>query len=45
MLFNEVLELAPAFTATKIKGVFPFKHQADIDVWVEGLRKAGVPEG
>ncbi len=44
-LINEVMEIAPGFTATKITGVFPFKHQADIDAWVEGLRKAGVPKG
>ena len=43
-LITEVLDVAPEFTATKIENVFPFKHQTDIDVWVDGLRKAGVPE-
>jgi len=44
-LLKEVLTIAPDFTTANISDVFPFKHQADIDIWIEGLRKAGVPGG
>ena len=43
-LIEQVLAIVPEFTVSKITDIFPFKHQADIDTWVEGLRRAGVPE-
>ena len=43
-LFDEVLEIEPDFSVKKIKGVFPFKHKDDLEIWMEGLRRAGIPE-
>jgi len=44
-LIAKVMEIAPDFAASKIKDVFPFKHQVDIDTWTAGLCLSGVPEG
>ncbi len=43
-LINEVLNIDPQFSTQTIADVFPFRYQEDIDVWVEGLRMAGVSE-
>ena len=42
---HDLLNFAPEFTAQAVAEVFPFRHQEDIDIWVEGLRLARVPEG
>jgi adenylate cyclase len=44
-VLQDVLKIEPHFTVQRIADVFPFRHQEDIDIWVEGLRMAGVPEG
>ncbi len=43
-VLQDVLKVEPQFTVQGIAEVFPFRHQEDIDIWVEGLRMAGVPE-
>ena len=43
-ILSDLLSVDPDFTARKVADVFPFGHQEDIDIWVEGLRMAGVPE-
>jgi TolB-like protein len=43
-ILQEVFTIDPQFTARSIADVFPFKHQDDIDIWIDGLRKAGLPD-
>jgi adenylate cyclase len=43
-VLEEVLEQFPQFTTQTVTKIFPFRHQDDMDVWVEGLRKVGAPE-
>lgn len=43
MLRKEVLAQYPQFTCQTITEIFPLCHQDDIDIWVDGLRRAGVP--
>jgi adenylate cyclase len=44
-VLQDLLKVEPRFTVQGIAEVFPFRYQEDIDIWVEGLRLAGVPEG
>jgi adenylate cyclase len=41
---RHVLELAPEFTITRFARLEPYKSEADLEHWVGGLRKAGLPE-
>jgi TolB-like protein len=43
-ILQDVYAIDPQFTARSITEVFPFKHQDDIDIWIDGLRKAGLPD-
>ncbi len=43
-LLQEVLAVESEFTAQRIAEVFPFGRQGDLDLWIEGLQKAGVPD-
>jgi adenylate cyclase len=44
-VLQDLFKVAPKFTVQGIADVFPFRHQEDLDIWEEGLRLAGVPEG
>jgi len=39
-----MLESEPALRASNLKGLVPFRQPADAGRYVEGLRKAGLPE-
>ena len=41
---DRVLEIDPDFSLHKFSRMSPFKNQSDTDLFVEGLRKAGIPE-
>jgi hypothetical protein len=41
---QEVLTLQPEATLGQRRGIIPYKKQADIERYIEGLRKAGIPE-
>lgn len=41
---KRVLELAPEFTITRFGRPEPYKSEGDLEHWVSGLRKAGLPE-
>jgi len=45
LIIRDLLNVDPEFRQQTIAEVFPFRHQEDIDIWVEGLRRAGLPEG
>lgn len=40
---RRVLELAPNFTIGRFQRLEPYKSKADLERWVTGLRKAGLP--
>ena len=40
----EVLELDPEFSSAHWAEIWPYKNQADRDHYLDGLRKAGLPE-
>ena len=40
----EVLRLNPKFSLSSLKKVNPYKHQEDIKIVIDSLRKAGLPE-
>ena len=40
----EVLSLRPDFSLTKEKKRVPYKHPADLEYYITGLRKAGLPD-
>jgi adenylate cyclase len=44
LVLQDLFKIEPKFTAQRIAEVFPFGHQEDVDIWVEGLRLAGVPD-
>jgi len=41
---NGLMKVEPHCSIKGILETFPLKHEDDIALWVEGLRKAGVPE-
>ncbi len=41
---QEALTLLPNLTLSQRRGNVPYKERADIDRYMEGLRKAGLPE-
>ncbi|MDH3377528.1 MAG: adenylate/guanylate cyclase domain-containing protein [Gammaproteobacteria bacterium] len=41
---TKLLQLAPGFTISRMKTILPFKSDEVVDLWVGGLRKAGLPE-
>jgi len=41
---EEVLTLLPDFTVSAERERAPYKRQVDLDRYIEGLRKAGLPE-
>jgi adenylate cyclase len=41
---NKVLELEPDFTIAKYSATLRYKQPADLDHYINGLRKAGLPE-
>lgn len=41
LLLEEVLNQFPQFTCQTVTRIFPHSHQDDIDIWTEGLSKAG----
>jgi len=43
-LVEEMLQDHPHITAQLISKIYPFRHQDDLDIWIEGLCKAGLPE-
>ena len=43
-LRSEILRLVPDFSLIRLAAKEPFKHPADRDHFVDGLRKAGLPE-
>ncbi len=40
----EIVTLDPEFTLAAERGRSQYKNQEDLDFYLEGLRKAGVPE-
>ncbi|MBV9553882.1 MAG: hypothetical protein JO032_13955, partial [Alphaproteobacteria bacterium] len=38
-----LLDLAPGYTFEAVRHARPFQHEADLEFFVEGLRKAGLP--
>ena len=40
---NEVMRIDPTFTISRERTV-PFKHASDLEHYLDGLRKAGLPE-
>ena len=43
--WREALSVNPAYSLEHHRKVLPYKNPADFERVVEGLRKAGVPEG
>ncbi len=41
---EELLTLQPDFTLVDNLRRTPYKNPADLERWIEGLRKAGLPE-
>jgi TolB-like protein/Tfp pilus assembly protein PilF len=41
---NTLLEKFADVSIAKIRETIPFKREQDVEIWVDGLRKAGVPE-
>jgi adenylate cyclase len=41
---NLILEMNPEFSIAEIKRGLPFKNPTDLEVYLEGLRLAGLPE-
>jgi len=41
---GSLLEKFPDTSIEKIPATFPFKRQEDVELWVKGLRDAGIPE-
>ncbi len=41
---GELLTLLPDFTISAERARAPYKREADLDLYIEGLRKAGLPE-
>lgn len=42
---DRLLEIEPGFTVKRFGEVYPFTREADLAHYMEGLRRAGVPEG
>jgi tetratricopeptide (TPR) repeat protein len=42
---EKLMELEPEFTVKGFAKVYPIKKEADRERYMDGLRKAGVPEG
>ena len=40
----EILTLQPDFTLADVRRRVPYKNSADLERWIGGLRKAGLPE-
>ncbi len=40
----ELLTQLPDFTISAARARAPYKRQEDLDLYIEGLRKAGLPE-
>ncbi len=40
----ELLTLLPDFTLSAARARAPYQHKANLDLYIEGLRKAGLPE-
>jgi len=38
------LEISPSFSLERVKVLFTFKNQADLKLFIDALRKAGLPE-
>ena len=41
---EEVMKINPRFSIAAYAKTLPYKNQSDKDTWIEGLRKAGLPE-
>jgi len=41
---TEVLKINPEFSVKQREKTLPYKNQADLQRWLDGLRKAGLPE-
>jgi tetratricopeptide (TPR) repeat protein len=41
---TKFLELSPDYTIGRARLTFPFRHEADLEYFLDGLRKAGLPE-
>jgi adenylate cyclase len=41
---SQVKDANPSFSQARMREAFPFKEKADLDHFLEGLRKAGAPE-
>jgi TolB-like protein/class 3 adenylate cyclase/Flp pilus assembly protein TadD len=41
---GKLLERMPDLTITKVRDIVPFRHSADKERWLEGLRRAGLPQ-
>ena len=41
---TKFLELSPDYTIGRARHAMPFRHQADLEHYIDGLRKAGLPE-
>ena len=40
----ELVTLLPDFTLSAERAHAPYKHEDDLDLYIEGLRKTGLPE-
>ncbi len=43
-VFKRVLEITPHVSATGIRGAFHFGRQEALERYIDGMRKAGLPE-
>ena len=41
---QEALTLLPELTLRQRRAIVPYKKQADVERYIDGLRKAGIPE-
>ena len=41
---DALFKISPGVSISNIRDSIPFKRKEDIELWVDGLRKAGVPE-
>ncbi|MCV2887161.1 adenylate/guanylate cyclase domain-containing protein [Ruegeria aquimaris] len=41
---GRLVEKMPGLTVTRVRAMVPVRHEADWELWLEGLRRAGLPE-
>jgi len=44
-MIDRLLELAPDMTISRVRRMVPVRHAEDMELWLNGLRMAGLPEG